>query len=184
MSEIIADLPRVSASPNGLYVTKKLLSLTVKTEYEEYRGRVVEAMEKSAIEMAQNPYGNYALQIVLDAYPPAAAMGIVEAVRGKVVNLSLTKYSSNVIERCIEKADETRKEAIIRELMDSENLFGIMRNRFGSYVVQKALAFAKPTLRAEFKEKLQSIIPSANRKVKTEVLKGNDIAPAFDFQYQ
>eukprot|EP00826_Nyctotherus_ovalis_P064850 TRINITY_DN9521_c0_g1_i3.p3 TRINITY_DN9521_c0_g1~~TRINITY_DN9521_c0_g1_i3.p3 ORF type:complete len:185 (-),score=50.05 TRINITY_DN9521_c0_g1_i3:99-653(-) len=184
MSEIIADLPRASANPNGLYVTKKLLSLTVKAEYEEYRARVVEAMGKSAIEMAQSPYGNYALQIVLDAYPPAAAMPIIEAIKGKVVNLSLTKYSSNVIERCIEKADEGLKEAIIRELMESENLFGIMRNRFGSYVVQKALAFAKPTLRAEFKEKLQSIIPSANKKVKTGPLKGNDTASALDFQYQ
>lgn len=173
MTEIIEDLPRASNNPNGLYVTKKLLSLTLKPEYENYKTEVVEMMIKNAIEMAQNPYGNYAVQIVLDTYPLTLITGIIEMLKGRIVNLSLIKFSSNVIERCIEKADDDLKEQLIRELMESESLFGVMKNRFGSYVVQKALAFAKPSLRAEFKERLQSIIPLSTRKAKTTI-KVND----------
>jgi hypothetical protein len=180
MSEIIADLVKASGNPNGLYVTKKLLALTLKTEYEDYRAQVVNMMTKNAIEMAQNPYGNYAIQIVLDTYSSSLISRIIEAIKGRVVNLSLIKFSSNVIERCIEKADEKLKEELIRELMESENLFGIMKNRFGSYVVQKALGFAKPELRVKFTERLQSIIPAGNRRQKTT--KGTDTYSAPDSQ--
>lgn len=179
MSEIVEDLPRVSNNPNGLYVTKKLLSLTLKSEYEKYKTKVVEMMIKNAIVMAQSPYGNYAVQIVLNTYPLILITGIIEALKGKIVNLSLIKFSSNVIERCIEKANDDLKEQLIRELMNSESLFGVTKNRFGSYVVQKALAFAKPPLKVEFKERLQSIIPLSNRKAKTAV-KVNDTISTTD----
>ena len=182
MSEIIADLPKTSGNPNGLYVTKKLLSLTLKVGYEDYKPQVVNIMTKNAIEMVQNPYGNYAIQIVLDTYSPSLISGIIEAIKGRVSNLCLIKFSSNVIERCIEKAAGKLKEELIRELMDSDNLFGIMKNRFGSYVVQKALAFAEPRLRMEFKEKLQSILLSENRKRKIVTSKGADSTSEPDFQ--
>jgi len=166
MTEIITDILKVSANPNGLHVIKKLVTLTLKVEYEDYRAEMVKAMSRNAIEMAQDPYGNYALQIILDSYPLEITSDMVKVIKNKVVNLSLTKYSSNVVERCIEKASKELKEEMIRELMNAENLSAIVKNRFGSQIIQKALALAKPTLRAEFKEKLQSTIPSPNRKGK------------------
>jgi hypothetical protein len=166
MTEIIGDMLKTSGNPNGLHVIKKLLPLALKVEYEKYREEIAQEIVKNTTEMAQNPYANFALQIVISTYPPSIVSKIIEVLKGKIVSLSLAKYSSSVIECCIEKVEEELKEEIIRELMDPENLAIIMKNQFGSYVIQKALAFAKPTLRAEFMKRLQSIIPVSSRKVK------------------
>lgn len=174
MAEVISDLPKVSSSPNGLHVVKKMISLTSKAEYEKHRAEITEILAKNAIEIAQNPYGNYALQLVIDTYPPSMISKIIEVIKGKVVSLSLTRYSSNVVERCVEKAEEGLREEIVKELMNSGNLAGIMKNRFGNFVVQKALAFASPSLRAEFKERLQSIIPSIGKKSKVTATRGSE----------
>lgn len=174
MSEIVTNLVKTSSNSSGLHVTRKLISLSLKPEYEKYKVEIVQIMAKRAIEMSQNPFANYALQNALDSYPLPLIGGIIEAIKGKIVNLSLIRYSSNVVEHCIEKADEELREELIRELMNSENLAAIMKSRTGNYVVQKALAFAKPTLRTEFKERLQSIIPSSNKKPKVGIQKGVD----------
>jgi hypothetical protein len=166
MTETITNIFKISTNSNGLHVIKKLVSLTLKVEYEKYKVEVVKGMSKSAIEMAQDPYANYVLQMVLDSYPPEITSGVMKVIKRKTINLSLTRYSSNVVERCIEKADEKLKEEIIKELMNAENLSRIMKNRFGTQIIQRALAFAKPVLKAEFTEKLQSTISSSSRKTK------------------
>ena len=80
ISEVILELPKSSSNANGLHVTKKMLSLTIKPEYEKYQTEVTQIMAKNTIEMAQNPYGNYALQIVLDCYPYTKVLGINESI--------------------------------------------------------------------------------------------------------
>eukprot|EP00826_Nyctotherus_ovalis_P057728 TRINITY_DN7901_c0_g1_i11.p1 TRINITY_DN7901_c0_g1~~TRINITY_DN7901_c0_g1_i11.p1 ORF type:complete len:230 (-),score=49.83 TRINITY_DN7901_c0_g1_i11:200-889(-) len=174
MAEIIGELLKVSSSPNGLHVAKKLISLTSKAEYEKHRVKIAETLAKNAIEIAQNPYGNYALQLVIDTYPTSITSKIIEVIKGKVVSLSVTRYSSNVVERCVEKAEEGLRDEVVKELMNSGSLMWIMKNRFGSFVVQKALAFASPSLRAEFKERLQSIIPPVSKKSKAAATKGSE----------
>lgn len=159
MREILYDFYNCSSNANGLHVIKKLLSLTMKPEYGKYRSEILDIMVKNTIEMAQNPYGNYALQIVLDCYPPKSIIGIIESIQGKIANLSMTRYSSNVVEKCMERADEKLREELIKELMIADDLFGIIKNKFGNYVIQKAISLANPHLKDEFKMKLQMCIP-------------------------
>jgi hypothetical protein len=70
--------------------------------------------------------------------------------RNKLSQLSIQKFSSNVIEKCLEKADEKTKSLYIEELSHSDKLsgnlkfiitlcLGLIRNSYGNYVVQKAL---------------------------------------------
>lgn len=185
MSEIIADLPRASGNSNGIHATKKILSLTLKAEYEKYRTEVVQAMVKGAVEMAQDPFGNYALQMVLDTYPPSITSGIIDVIKSKIANLSLVKYSSNVVECCMKRAAGKQREELIRELAESENLSAVLKSRFGSQIVQKALALAEPALKAEFRERLQSIISSASKKQKTHTVhSGGSYTPGPDFYDQ
>lgn len=59
--------------------------------------------------------------------------------RNKLSQLSIQKFSSNVIEKCLEKADTKVRNLYIEELALSDKLSGLIRNSYGNYVVQKAL---------------------------------------------
>ncbi len=167
MKEVIADLANTCGNANGLHVVKKLISLSLKPEYEKYQAEIVKAMVANSIDMAQSPYGNYALQIVMDSYPPEKCQGVIESVKGKVAHLSITKYSSNVVERCMEKAGEKLRAELIRELVHADNFIGLMKNNFGNYVIQKALLLATPELKEELALKLQeSVSFLSNKKLK------------------
>ena len=62
---------------------------------------------------------------------------------GKISQLSIQKFSSNVIERCLEKADPQIKTLYIEEITNSDKLSNLIRNSYGNYVVQKALIIAQ-----------------------------------------
>jgi len=164
MTEIIEDLARASGNANGLHVTKKLMSLTLKPEYKKFQAEIVKQVIKNSIEMSQNPYGNYAVQIVLDNYSQESVIGIIEALKEKAPQLSGAKYSSNVIEKCMEKAGDKLKDEIIYEIANADSLIGLMKNKFGNFVIQKALSLGSPKMREELVRRLQQNVPLLSSK--------------------
>ena len=122
MQEVIEALALTCNNANGLHVIKKLLSLCTLPEYEKYQPQIIAQMAANCIELAQNPYGNYGLQIALDSYPQERCVPIIESIKGKVAHLSVTKYSSNVVERCFEKAGPKLCAQLIGELIQADNL--------------------------------------------------------------
>ncbi len=126
--EIIHDLLHTCGNANGLHVVKKLIRLCLRPDYVRFQSGVIGMVAAQSIELAQNPYGNYALQIVLDSYSPASCAVIAESIKGKVAHLSLTKYSSNVVERCMERAAPRLRSELISELTQATNLI-CMRSR-------------------------------------------------------
>ena len=74
---------------------------------------------------------------------------ILDLYKNKYVYLSQQKYSSNVIERIIEK-NEQNLEFYINEILISNNLYEVMKNIYGNYVIQKALKLSSDRI----KEKL------------------------------
>ena len=91
---------------------------------------------------------------------------------GNLFNLSLEKYSSNVIERFIER-DEKVLEEYIDEIVASKKIYEIMKSKFGNYVIQKAIKLAKN----EYKKKLiyNAAIMINNLKEKKLIIKWKSI---------
>ena len=136
-------------------------------------------MAKHSMELAQNPYGNYAIQVALDSFDVEQCAPLLESFRGKFAQLSMLKFSSNAIERCLEKADLKRRNDILKELISPEKLLGIpynfiyrialMKNNFGNYVVQKALMIAEGDMKVEIGMAIQENIPHlSDKKLKTK----------------
>eukprot|EP00826_Nyctotherus_ovalis_P058334 TRINITY_DN8006_c0_g2_i11.p1 TRINITY_DN8006_c0_g2~~TRINITY_DN8006_c0_g2_i11.p1 ORF type:complete len:159 (+),score=67.91 TRINITY_DN8006_c0_g2_i11:428-904(+) len=148
------------------------MSLTLKPEYRKFQEEVVKQMVKNSIEMAQNPYGNYVVQLVLENYSRESVVGVIEALRGRVPQLSSTKFSSNVIEKCMEKADEKLRNEIIREITNADSLIGLMKNKFGNFVIQRALGLSAGEVREELVARLQQNIPLlSSKKMKASWIK-------------
>lgn len=58
----------------------------------------------------------------------------------------MQKYSSNVVEKCIECAGQEHHIHIIRELITSPKLDQIMQDPYGNYVIQAALNSSKVSI--------------------------------------
>ena len=53
------------------------------------------------------------------------------------------KYSSNVIERCIEKNENFLNDYIKEICFEKNSIGNLIKNSFGNYVIQTALKFSK-----------------------------------------
>jgi hypothetical protein len=61
--------------------------------------------------------------------------------------LSVQKFSSNVIEKCIRVAEHNTRKLLIEELLNRSRLEKLLRDSFGNYCVQTALDYAEPSQR-------------------------------------
>ena len=80
------------------------------------------------------------IQVIVESW--SDYRDIINLYKGHFFKLSLEKYASNVIERCIEKDEEILNE-YIDEIVNSNCIFDVMKSNFGNYVIQKALKLAK-----------------------------------------
>ncbi len=168
VEEALANFVKLANDANGLCLIKKVIPECSKST--EHAKRVIEIMSTNSIELVQNPYGNYAIQVALDSFTsPSDIDPILESLKGKFAQLSMLKFSSNVVEKCIEKAAPKRKDEILREIAHSDKLLALMKNNFGNYVVQKALVLAEGDIKAEMGMAIKENIPHlTDKKLKTK----------------
>ena len=127
---------------NGLCVVKKEILIEYKIKNNNFKKLKNLLIENSLI-LIQNPFGNYALQTVIDNWELEDIKELIYTFKDKCVILSIQKYSSNVIERCIEKSEEFLYNFII-EISNDDNSIGLlMKNNYGNYVIQTALKALK-----------------------------------------
>jgi hypothetical protein len=83
------------------------------------------------------------VQFVFELRLPWATTDILGQLEGNYRDLSVQKYSSNVVEKCLKYAGEERRTRIIRELINNAHLDQVMQDPFGNYVIQAALQQSK-----------------------------------------
>ena len=106
------------------------------------RSHLVHRIVDKSLELMQDAYGNYVVQYVLDVCSDDDVHAVCESVIGKVNLLAIQKFSSNVMEKCLERCTDRVKEQYMQELSDSERVRELMMDPFGNYVVQRALSVA------------------------------------------
>jgi Pumilio-family RNA binding repeat len=106
------------------------------------RAHLVRRIVEKSLELMQDAYGNYVVQYVLDVCSDDDVQAVCESVAGKVNLLAIQKFSSNVMEKCLERCSDPIKEMYLREMSDPERIRELMMDPFGNYVVQRALSVA------------------------------------------
>jgi hypothetical protein len=84
-------------------------------------------------------YRNYVIQYILELNVRWATDEILDKLEGHYGYLSMQKFSSNVVEKCIKEAHEPKRVKIIHELISDPKLLHILLDQFGNYVIQTAL---------------------------------------------
>lgn len=135
---VAASVGDVARHRHGCCVIQRCLD----SSPSEARAHLVRRIVDKALELMQDAYGNYVVQYVLDVCSDDDVHAVCESVVGKVNLLAIQKFSSNVMEKCLERCTERVKEQYMMEISDSERIRELMMDPFGNYVVQRALSVA------------------------------------------
>nr|CCA21998.1 conserved hypothetical protein [Albugo laibachii Nc14] len=125
----------VGTHRHGCCVLQRCLDAANVTQKKE----LIAQVEYHAMKLMQDPYGNYVVQYVLDACTAEEAIGIMMKPLGHVFELSIQKFSSNVVEKCLEKAPERIRRRYVEELIVCAKMQRLLQDQFANYVVQRAL---------------------------------------------
>jgi hypothetical protein len=123
------------------------------------RVQLVNEITYNALTLVQDPYGNYVVQYILDLNDNRFSDAVIRQFAGNVCALSVQKFSSNVIEKCVRVAEPSTRKMIIEELLNRSRLEKLLRDSYGNYCVQTALDYADPTQRALLVEGIRPVLP-------------------------
>lgn len=83
---------------------------------------------------------NYVIQYILKMRSPIINSRLVSQFSGHYITLSTQKFSSNVVERCLEHFGEEEGQAgIVRELLSAPQFEELLQDQYANYVIKAAL---------------------------------------------
>ncbi|ELP92171.1 pumilio domain containing protein C6G9.14, putative [Entamoeba invadens IP1] len=104
----------------------------------------------NTLELSKDQYGNYVIQYIVERCPTERTK-IRRALQGSIAELSMQKYSSNVIEKCFMCANAKGRQEMLKEIYGTKRegtpLLMMMRDQYANYVVQKIIENVSDTER-------------------------------------
>ena len=147
----------VSTHRHGCCVMQRCIDHAI----DQQRVQLAEEITKHALVLVQDPFGNYVIQYVLDLLEPRFNEPLIRRFYGQIVQLSMQKFSSNVVEKCIRVCDVEARRTIIDEMIArKDKMDRMLRDSYANYVVQTALDCAEPLQRARLVECLRPLLPA------------------------
>ncbi|KAK4743094.1 hypothetical protein SAY87_001095 [Trapa incisa] len=130
----------LSTHPYGCRVIQRILEHCHNPRTQQI---MMDEIMQSVCMLAQDQYGNYVVQHVLEHGKPHERSAIIETLTGRIVHMSQQKFASNVIEKCLAFGTPTERHIMVNEMLGSSDendpLQVMMKDQFANYVVQKVL---------------------------------------------
>ncbi|MCL7035317.1 hypothetical protein MKW94_007179, partial [Papaver nudicaule] len=104
----------LSTHPYGCRVIQRVLEYCTDERQSQI---IVDEILESACALAQDQYGNYVTQHVLERGKPHERSQIISKLAGQIVPLSQHKFASNVVEKCLEHGDAAERDILIEEIV-------------------------------------------------------------------
>ena len=86
-----------------------------------------------------NQCGLYVLQFIMNKNNYYINDAVLNQIINKIIYLSKRKYSSNVVEKCLETCSPEKVKELIRIFNNEEIIRDLIKDIFGNYVIQKLL---------------------------------------------
>ncbi|ONH67899.1 Pumilio y domain family member 4 [Cyberlindnera fabianii] len=109
-------------------------------------------------ELSLDAFGNYVVQYVLAKDDTDAVDQIVQAVKANLSELSLHKFGSNVIEKCL-RVSRLAGEVIDELLSQESEMVKRLNDPYGNYVIQTALDVSKEHQFEELSNLIKPLLP-------------------------
>ena len=99
---ILNNFYKLVFDSNGLCVLKKFIN---GNQSPEIKRTLIDKIQLNALEIVQNPFGNYIIQHVFDEWGMHILKELLNLIIQNVISLSMQKFSSNVVEKCLDISD-------------------------------------------------------------------------------
>eukprot|EP00667_Euglena_gracilis_P005852 EG_transcript_5897 len=123
---------------------------------EDQRAYLTDEIARNAFSLVTDPFGNYVVQYVLDLNMDQMIRKICSSFIGSFAGLCMNKFSSNVMEKCLQLAPDDIQHEFIAELMDPSILPKLLQDQYANYVVQTALTVSKPHQFGQLQEAIRA----------------------------
>ncbi|XP_009622948.1 putative pumilio homolog 8, chloroplastic [Nicotiana tomentosiformis] len=111
------------------------------------REKLLVGICSNGLKLAQDPFGNYVVQFIIELKIASAAAMLLSQFDGHYVYLSRQKFGSHVVEKFLKCVEESRSR-IINELVSEPHFDQLLQDPFANYVIQSALGVTKGSVRA------------------------------------
>ncbi|KAG8709031.1 hypothetical protein FRC08_018580 [Ceratobasidium sp. 394] len=141
---------------NGNHVAQKCLNRLIPEDNQF----IYNAITAHCVEAATHRHGCSVLQRCIDHASDSQRIQLRrcdQAVRWKFCALSVQKFGSNVIEKCIRVAEHNTRKMLIKELLNRNRLEKLLRDSPGNYCT--ALDYGEPTQRMLLVQGIRPILP-------------------------
>lgn len=127
---------------HGCCVLQRCIDAATPTQKNNLVDKVIEC----AVELVQDAFGNYVVQYVIDLNSHDANGRLAMLFIKSMQVLATQKFSSNVIEKCLQQNTSAIQQVMIQEISQPENLIRMINDQYANYVVQRALTLAEAPL--------------------------------------
>lgn len=140
ISSFRGQVAKLSTHPYGCRVIQRVLEHCADDLQSQF---IVDEILESVCSLAQDQYGNYVTQHVLERGKPPERHLIITKLSGNIVQLSQHKFASNVVEKCLEYGDSNTLDIIIGEIIGQgdgiDNLLTMVKDQYANYVIQRII---------------------------------------------
>ena len=154
LDRLIVEIPVLTSSKKGCHFLKSCIDTF---KYEKLFP-IIKSIEMNLTSIITNQYGNYVIQSVLEMKDVSIKQGVFELVKQNLAFLANQKYSSNVIEKCLD-SNEYVANAFMEQILQGDTFERMLLGNFGNYVAQKVLAKADDNVKDVLFTKVVMCIP-------------------------
>ena len=152
---ILDNIINLCLDSNGICLIKNFIKTN---KLLDDKKRIKEEFVNNFVILAENPYGNYGIQYLLENWDKNMLNEIKDKIMENIYKLSIQQYSSNVIEKAIEIFDGEYRENLIQKLYFQDNFIILLNNKFGRFVLYKAANYMNKELKNDFENKIKENI--------------------------
>lgn len=116
-------------------------------------------LAKLSSKLIVDQYGNYVIQSLIRLGNKDICHKIAEDMIYDIVNISIHKYSSNVLEKCFDYGSDKTVKKLIAALYHKSAIETLILNEHGNYVVQKILRYCSASEKVEIFKQISSLVP-------------------------
>ena len=121
--------------------------------------RIIEKFINNFVILAESPFGNYGVQYLMEIWDENDLKEVKDKILENIHELSLQQFSSNVIEKAIEIFNGENREKMLKKLCFEDNfIVNLLNNKFGKFVLNKAIKFMQNDMINEFEFNLNNDI--------------------------
>ena len=135
LNEICDNIFNISMHKHGCCVLQKCIE---KMDVNE-RKPVIDNILNYCRELISDKCGNYIIQFIISFNDEKIMEVINNILITDIENFSKQKFSSNVVEKILEKAPNKICKELINSLINENIILSILFDKFGNYVLQKSL---------------------------------------------